>query len=191
MSKKIKCFTLIELLVVIAIIGILAGIITLSVLDAKAKGRYARLLSDTSSVARAMKIYEADTGKLPPDVGPWSPTSQAGFEDLANYLPVWPTPICNTWVYDWDKWPNQEWCDSLTPPLPVACQYPPTQRVSIRNYGDPGDTPAKFFFCISSGDPYYLSDDPNSWYSQNGKEPKSGGGIDLTKMTSKKIYCNE
>jgi prepilin-type N-terminal cleavage/methylation domain-containing protein len=58
-------FTLIELLVVIAIIGILASIITVSLLSARAKGRDAKRIADIRTIQLALEEYYNDTGSYP------------------------------------------------------------------------------------------------------------------------------
>ncbi len=60
MKKKSKGFTLIELLVVIAIIGILAGIVLISLGGARASARDARRQNDIDSIKTAMELYYAD-----------------------------------------------------------------------------------------------------------------------------------
>lgn len=60
-----KAFTLIELLVVIAIIGILAGMILVSVTTARAKSRDVTRKSDLNQVAKALEIYYTDNEKYP------------------------------------------------------------------------------------------------------------------------------
>ena len=50
-------FTLVELLVVIAIIGILAGVVTVAVSPARARGRDARRIGDMQAVRSAIELY--------------------------------------------------------------------------------------------------------------------------------------
>jgi type II secretion system protein G len=58
-----KGFTLIELLVVVAIIGILAALIIVNLSKARVKARDAKRMSDLSTLATAMAMYEDDNGK--------------------------------------------------------------------------------------------------------------------------------
>jgi len=60
--KKSKGFTLIELLVVIAIIGILAGIVLVSLSGARDRAKDARIISDMNQVRSAAQIWESNNG---------------------------------------------------------------------------------------------------------------------------------
>lgn len=59
-KKKKKGFTLIELLVVIAIIGILSGIVLVSMTGARAKARDAVRKSDMRQLISAQEMYYGD-----------------------------------------------------------------------------------------------------------------------------------
>lgn len=59
-KKQQRGFTLIELLVVIAIIGILAGIVLVSLGGARKSARDAKRQSDISNVGTAMELYYND-----------------------------------------------------------------------------------------------------------------------------------
>jgi prepilin-type N-terminal cleavage/methylation domain-containing protein len=66
-------FTLIELLVVIAIIGILAGIVLVSLNSATGKGRDAKRLGDLDSLSTALELYADNSaaGTYPSTAGAW------------------------------------------------------------------------------------------------------------------------
>ncbi len=61
--EKQKGFTLIELLVVISIIGVLSGIVMVSVQDMRAKARDARRKQDLAQVVKAVELYNLDYGR--------------------------------------------------------------------------------------------------------------------------------
>jgi len=71
-SNNRRGFTLIELLIVIAIIGLLAGIILVSLGGARQSARVARVQSDTKQLITAIQILENDTGQWPEHQVPWS-----------------------------------------------------------------------------------------------------------------------
>jgi prepilin-type N-terminal cleavage/methylation domain-containing protein len=65
MSKSKRGFTLIELLVVIAIIGLLASIISVSLVAARAKGRDAKRIADLRSLQLSLEEYYNDHSYYP------------------------------------------------------------------------------------------------------------------------------
>ena len=89
--KKTEGFTLIELLVVIAIIGLLAGIVLVSLGGARESGQDARRLSDIRNISTAMELcgQDATCGAGPflylPAPGPGAPAG-----GIPTYMPVIP-----------------------------------------------------------------------------------------------------
>ena len=76
LNKKTRGFTLIELLVVIAIIGILAGIVLVSLSGARSKARDAVRQSDIRQISLAMEMYYDSnngaylkSGTMPKEIG--------------------------------------------------------------------------------------------------------------------------
>ena len=63
--RKAKGFTLIELLIVIIIIGILAGMMMLSIGSATDKAQAAKIISNMRNLKAACVMYYADTDKWP------------------------------------------------------------------------------------------------------------------------------
>lgn len=65
MYKKTKGFTLVELLVVIAIIAFLASAAFVSYSTIKLKGRDTKRNADTSTIAKALGLYQTRNEKYP------------------------------------------------------------------------------------------------------------------------------
>lgn len=68
MAKKAlrrKAFTLVELLIALIIIGILAGALALTVLNAQAKAEATKIVSDLRSLKSATILYCLEKGKIP------------------------------------------------------------------------------------------------------------------------------
>lgn len=95
-----KGFTLIELLVVVAIIGILATIVMLNISSAKAKSRYARVLTDMEQIGKAVRLYVSKDNNIYPPNGTFNTTVTV----LESYLPQWPTPPCDGYGYEYQNW---------------------------------------------------------------------------------------
>lgn len=60
-----KGFTLVELLVVVAIIGLLTGMVVISIQNVKAKARDAQRVADINSIATALSLYHNDFNAYP------------------------------------------------------------------------------------------------------------------------------
>lgn len=65
-----RAFTLIELLVVIAIIGLLAGIVSMSLSESRTKGRDAARKTQSQELIKALEIYYSDNNAYPADGNP-------------------------------------------------------------------------------------------------------------------------
>ena len=94
MKYNKKGFTLIELLVVIAIIGILSGIVLVSLGGARANARDARRQSDIRQLSTAMELSYNDSNAYL--------TSTTMLTVIGTYLPAVPRdPGTGTPAYNW------------------------------------------------------------------------------------------
>jgi len=73
LKTKTRAFTLLELLIVVAIIGILAGIVLLSMGSARKKGNNAAIKAQMSQMRGAAEIYNDDNGSY----ASWCTSAQA------------------------------------------------------------------------------------------------------------------
>lgn len=60
-----KGFTLVELLIVVAIIGLLTGMVVISIQHVKAKARDSQRVSDINSISTALALYHNDFNAYP------------------------------------------------------------------------------------------------------------------------------
>jgi type II secretion system protein G len=80
-------FTLIELMVVIAIIGLLATIITISMIQTRRDATYARAQADERTMETALELYYDTNGDWPPAGGNMQANSDdSTWQTLATYL---------------------------------------------------------------------------------------------------------
>ena len=105
MKNTNQGFTLLELLVVIGIIGVLAGIVSLGVNNARVKGRDAKRAGDIRQLITALEQfyihngnYPTGTGSVPTGPGGTgvalnNPTAMDSAEEpmIPNYIPFIPT----------------------------------------------------------------------------------------------------
>ena len=81
-QKKKTGFTLIELLVVLAIIGMLTGIVLVSLGRARARARDVRRMSDIRQVVTAQQMYEGENQVF------FSAPRQNGIPAIEGYMPA-------------------------------------------------------------------------------------------------------
>lgn len=84
-ADKKKGFTLLELLVVIAIIGLLSGVVMISIGKARMRARDAKRVQDLRQIRAAIESYANDHGKYPPPP-PFSSFASSADPAKWNYL---------------------------------------------------------------------------------------------------------
>jgi len=77
-SNHPKAFTLIELLVVITVIGVLTGLLTVNLQDARERGRDAQRKANLKQIQNALELYKNDQD---PQTYPDTATWEADIED--------------------------------------------------------------------------------------------------------------
>ncbi len=149
-TKPRSGFTLIELLVVISIIGLLASIVLASLNSARAKGRWARMMSDFNQISLAGEFLLNNEGLYPCDVPPdQDPGTGGATSEEGTYcvrkglvqtglMGAFPRPPCNSFTYDWENWS----------PL-VALPTGGGQVVRITLRGPAPAYPSLYYYCIS------------------------------------------
>jgi len=110
-NKFLTGFTLIELLVVIAIIGILAGIVLVSLNSARQKARDARRSSDMHQIALAMEMfYDSASPSSYPNISDTKLAIPAS-SSIGTYMSRVPLDPGNR-TYYWTDWgvPASSYC---------------------------------------------------------------------------------
>lgn len=139
-KTHVSGFTLIELLVVIAIIGILTGLVTVNLQDARERARDARRKGDLKQIQNALELYKNDQNpQAYPPTDDWQTDLETG-----GYMKEVPDDPTSALVA---SWPNFEYdrTTSLTYTL-VAC---------LENSADPDVDDAN---SCSSGYSYTLTE---------------------------------
>lgn len=68
LKSKIKGFTLVELLVVITLVGVLAGVLLVSLQGIRTSARDAQRKSDLETIKSALEMYKSSCGKYPASI---------------------------------------------------------------------------------------------------------------------------
>jgi prepilin-type N-terminal cleavage/methylation domain-containing protein len=117
MKAKQRGFTLIELLVVIAIIGILTGLVTVNLQDARERARDAQRKADLKQIQNAFELYKNDQN---PQAYPETVSWRTDLTD-GSYMKNVPEDPTHKQI---DSWPavSYERTDNLTYNLVVCLE---------------------------------------------------------------------
>lgn len=96
-SRLPRGFTLIELLVVVAIIGILTGLVTVNLQDARERARDATRKADLKQIQTAMELYKNDQN---PQAYPATATWRTDLEN-GDYMKKVPSDPTTAQVASW------------------------------------------------------------------------------------------
>jgi prepilin-type N-terminal cleavage/methylation domain-containing protein len=161
--KKGKAFTLIELLVVIAIVGLVSGIIIISLRGATDRAYSTRAGAEMRTIIYALNLYLLNNSSNPCDVSRDLPP---GLEQYLSTTPTWPKAPWPGSVYDWDYWvadPSASGCKN--PSEAPSCQ--PSGYCAGELFGAPNTEPVyqiSIRFCDASGNNCRF---PNEAWAQN------------------------
>jgi general secretion pathway protein G len=94
-------FTLVELLIVIIIIGILAGMLLLSVGSATDKAEATKIVNAIRNYKSATLMYYADNGNWPTNIGDWTDSLDMYVDrsmDKASFSKISIVSVSNRWL---------------------------------------------------------------------------------------------
>jgi prepilin-type N-terminal cleavage/methylation domain len=128
--KKKTGFTLIELLVVLAIIGMLTGIVLVSLGKARARARDVRRMSDIRQVVTAQQMYEGEKQVF------FATTSRNGIPAIEGYMPAVNDPQPNK---------NYVWIDNSSTPTKFCVV------AELEDKGNCQDNNKRFFIGYQNG----------------------------------------
>lgn len=105
MKKKMnkKGFTLVELLVVVSIIGILAGIVLVSLNSGRERTRKASLQSTLSSIITVANMCVNDSGTINPPAGTGTSAGGNAICSLTDITEIWPVLNVSGAAYQYIK----------------------------------------------------------------------------------------
>lgn len=89
-----------ELLVVMSIISLLASVVMSTLKVARNKARFAQVVTEMVSIAKAGNMDYSENGSYSPEVAAGVAPSF-----VPGLLGVWPTAPCAGWKYDWENSP--------------------------------------------------------------------------------------